>query len=60
VTPDNVTRVAINRLFISTAAKLLPEGRIPRASRCKLSKKIQGLESCGDYNGHGITRLKFW
>lgn len=29
VTPDNTTRVSINSLFISTAAKLLPEGEYP-------------------------------
>jgi hypothetical protein len=29
VTPDNTTRLSINNLFISTAAKFLPEGEFP-------------------------------
>jgi len=43
VTPDNVTRVAINRLFISTAAKLLPEGEYPVRVVANFQRKFRGL-----------------
>jgi hypothetical protein len=43
VTPDNTTRVAINRLFISTAAKRLPEGEHPVRVVANFHGKLRGL-----------------
>jgi hypothetical protein len=43
VTPDNTTRVAINRLFISTAAKRLPEGEHPVRVVANFHRKLRGL-----------------
>ncbi|OWY98769.1 hypothetical protein PHMEG_00030385 [Phytophthora megakarya] len=45
VTPDNSTRVSINNLFISTAAKLLPNGDYPVRVVANFKGKLSGLRS---------------
>jgi len=45
ITPDNTTRLSINNLFISTAAKLLPQGEYPIRVVANFKDKLSKLGS---------------
>jgi hypothetical protein len=43
VTPDNMTRMCINNLFISTTARLLPDGKFPVRVVANFKGKLKAL-----------------
>jgi hypothetical protein len=45
ITPDNTTRLSINNLFISTVAKLLPQGEYPIRVVANFKDKLSKLSS---------------
>jgi hypothetical protein len=59
VTPDNTTRVSINSLFVSTAAKLLPEGEYPVRIVANFKGKLNGLHRSEVAMVMGLTDTKF-